>query len=63
MGKRDLAEKMKDKFKLVKKPCGYSITLIIDPMVKVATQILASKVMRKCRADEVPTPMVSLAAQ
>lgn len=33
----DLTEKMKDKFKLVKKPCGYSITSITDPTVKVAT--------------------------
>jgi len=32
MSECDHAEKMKDKFKLVKKPCGYSITLIIDPV-------------------------------
>lgn len=34
--KRDLAERMKDKFKLVKKLHGYSISSIIDPAVKVA---------------------------
>lgn len=61
-GEHDLAERMKDKFKLVKKPCGYSTSSITDPMEKVATQILAGKVMRKCRTNEVPTPVVSLTA-
>lgn len=32
-------------------------------MVKVATQILAGKVMRKCRTNEVSTQIISLAAQ
>lgn len=31
--------------------------------MKVATQILAGKVMRKYRASEVPTPVVALAEQ
>lgn len=57
-----LAEKMRDKLKLVKKPCGYSITRISDPTVKVGTQILAEKFMRKCHTDEVSTPLVSLEA-
>ena len=61
--KCDLAEKMEDKFKIVEKLCEYLITSITDLVVKVSTYILASKVMRKCRADEVPTPVVSLAAQ
>lgn len=33
----DFIVKMKDKFKLEKKSCGYSITSIIGPAVKVAT--------------------------
>ena len=33
----DLTETMKDKFKLTKKPCGYSITIITNSVVKVAT--------------------------
>lgn len=53
---------MKHKFKLVKKLHGYLITNIIDPALKVSTQILASKVIRKCRADEVSALLVSLAA-
>ena len=44
---RDLVKRIKDKFKLVKNPHRYSISNIIDPIVKVATQILAGKIMRK----------------
>lgn len=61
-GERDLTEKMKDKFKLVTKVCGYSISSITDPMVKVATQILVGIVMRKYHVDEVLALVVSLVA-
>jgi len=44
-GKLALAETMKEKFKLVKKLRGYAISSIYDPVVKVAMQILAGKVM------------------
>lgn len=54
---------MKEKFKLVKKPRGYAISSICDLVVKVATQILAAKVMRKCCVDEVSAPVVALVAQ
>ena len=63
MSKCSLVEKMKDKFKLVKKPHKYSISSITDFTVKVATQILAGKIMRKFCANEVSAPLVSLAAQ
>jgi len=63
MSERDLAKKMKDKFKLVKKLCRYSIINISNPAVKIAMQILARKVMRKFCVDEVLTPVVSLATQ
>jgi len=49
---------MNDKFKLANKPCGYSISSIIDTSVKVTSQILARKIMRKCRANEVLAPIV-----
>lgn len=52
---------MKEKFKLVKKPRGYATFRIFDPIVKVATQILAGKVMWKCHIDEVSVPIVMLA--
>ena len=63
-GKRSdlsIAEAMKKKYKLEKKKRGYSISSINNKAVRVTTQILVSKVMRKCRADEVPTLVVSLA--
>lgn len=62
-GKRDLAERMTDKFKLVKKLHGYSISSINSPVVKVDAQILVGKIMRKCHVDEVPTLVVSLVVQ
>ena len=62
-GKLSLTEAMKKKFGLVKKQCGYAITSISDPTVKVATKILTRKVMRTCHTNEVPTPVVSLVAQ
>lgn len=54
---------MKDKFKLIKKACWYSISSITDPTLKVATQFFANKVMRKCHIHEVPALVVLLAAQ
>ena len=59
VGENPLAEAMKNKFGLVKKSCGYSITSISDLAVKMATQILAGKVMR-CHSDEVSVPIVAL---
>jgi len=60
-GKQAILEAMEEKFKLVKKPQGYAISSIYNPIVKVTTQILVGKVMRKCRADEVPTPVIMFA--
>ena len=62
-GELALMEAMKKKFKLEKKKWGYAISNINNPIVKVETQILAGKVMRKCPADEVPAPVIALAAQ
>lgn len=58
-----LVKVMKMKFKLEKKKQEYSISNINNPTVKVVTQILAGKVMQKCRVDEVPMVMVALVAQ
>jgi len=63
MREKDLVETMKRDYGLVKKLRGYSIFSITDPTIQLSTQILAGKVMRKCCADEVPAPIVSLAAQ
>ena len=54
-------EAMKKNYKLEKKKRGYTISSIKDKGVRVATQLLAGKVMRKCRGDEVPMLVVALA--
>jgi len=54
---------MKKKIKLEKKKRGYVISSINNNVIRVMTQILAGKVMRKCHADEVPTPVVALPMQ
>jgi len=51
---------MKAKYKLEKRKRGYVIASIKDRWVRVATQLMASKLMRKCHADEVPTPIIAL---
>ena len=56
-----IAMAMKMKYKMEKKKRGYAISSINNNEIRVATQILASKVMRKCRLDEVPMLVVSLA--
>ena len=56
-------EAMKKKYKLKKKKRGYAISSIKDKGVRIATQLLASKVMRKCHGDEVSAPVVALAEQ
>lgn len=44
-----------------KKKRGYAVSSINNKVVKGTTQILASKVMRKYCANEVPVPVVALA--
>ena len=58
-----IVEAMKKKYKLEKKKRDYTISSINNKAVKVVTQILASKVMRRCHANEVPTLVVALAEQ
>jgi len=55
-----LVDAMKKKYMLEKKRRGYAITSIKDKGVHVATQILASKVMRKCHSNEVLALIVVL---
>lgn len=58
-----LAETMKKKYKLEKKQRGYVITSIQEKGVRVATQRLARKVMRKCHDNKVPAMVIVLAEQ
>ncbi len=57
---KKLADQMKSDFRLIKKSRVYAISSITNEAIQFATQILAGRIMRKCQADEVPTPMVSL---
>jgi len=54
---------MKEKFRMVKKSCGYDINSISDQGVSFVAHILVRKIIRKWRANEVPTTVVSLATQ
>lgn len=58
---KELTDKMKTEYGLVRKSHGYSIHSIVDPMVWFATQILVGKVIRKCCVDEVSVLVISLA--
>lgn len=50
-------------FGLVKKYRGYEINSIKDQGVFFIAHILAGKIMRKCRANEVPVVVISLVEQ
>ena len=58
-----LTEAMKTKYRLEKKKRGYTISSIKDNAVRMATQLLAGKVMCKCSIDKVPMTVVALAEQ
>lgn len=60
---KNLADEMKNDFGLVKKSRGYNISYVNDQAVCFYTHILAGKITKKCQADEVSTPVVSLVAQ
>lgn len=62
-GEHVLMEAMEEKFKLANKPRSYTISSIYDSTVKVSAQIIAGKVMWKCRTNEGSKPVVALAAQ
>ena len=57
-----LVESMKQNYGLVKGNRGCNINSISEKVVCVAAHIIASKIRRKCCANEVPTPVLALAA-
>ena len=66
MGKnkdKEMTQLMKEKIGLVKKSRGYDINSKNDQGACFITHILAGKIMRKCKVNEVPAVVVSLAAQ
>jgi len=58
-----LADQMKNNFGFVKKSWGYAISSSSDLTVHFSAHILAGEIMRKCQADEVLAPIVSLVVQ
>ena len=58
-----LAEGMKAKYKLEKRKRGYVIASIKEKGVKIATQLLDGKLMRKFCVDEVLASIIALADQ
>ena len=57
-----LAQHMKDRFGLTKGNRGYQTSTIWHQNIRYAIEILACKLMRKCRTNEVPAPIVSIVA-
>jgi len=56
-----LRETLKKKYKLEKGQRGYAINSISNKAFHVSIQLLAGKVIQKCRDNEVPTIVIALA--
>ena len=55
-----LAQAMKECFGLTKGKCGYHTSVIQEQHIHFAADILACKVIRKCRPTEVPAPIIRI---
>ena len=53
---------MKDRFGLTKGNRGYKKSTIRHQNICFAIELIACKLMRKCRPNELPSPIVSIAA-
>jgi len=60
---KEIAQMMKEKFRLVTKLWGYDINSIDEQGVHFIMHILAGKIMRKCKANEATATIVSLVVQ
>ena len=52
---------MKERFGLTKGKHGYHTSAIQEQNIHFAAEILACKIMRKCRPTEVPAPVIRIA--
>ena len=57
-----LAQHMKDRFGLTKGKQGYQTSTIWYQNFFFVAELLACKLMQKCRPNDVPAPIVSIAA-
>jgi hypothetical protein len=60
---KSLTEEMKKKYDTERGSCGIIIKIISDTTKKMATQIMACKLLRKCHKEEVPVGVVAAATQ
>ena len=56
-----LAHSMKERFRLTKGKRGYQTSTIQHQNIRFVVYLLACKIMWKCRPNEVPAPIVSIA--
>ena len=56
-----LAESMKKCFGLTKGKRGYHTSVIQEQNIRFAPELLACKIMQKCRPTEVPAPVIGIA--
>jgi hypothetical protein len=60
---KSLAEEMKNKYGTVRGTRGIIMKWINKPETQLGANILACKLLRKCRKDEVPAGVIAVAAQ
>jgi hypothetical protein len=63
MKEKALAEEMKKKYGTERGSRGIIIKRISDAATRMATKIMACKLLRKCRKEEVPVGVVAAATQ
>ena len=57
-----LTQSMKERFSLTKGKRGYHTSVIQHHNIRFVVELLACKLMRKCRPYEVPAPVIRIAA-
>lgn len=57
---KEMAQMMKSKFGIVKNSQGYDVNSIEDQWVCFSAHILVGKIIKNCRANEVPVAIFSL---
>jgi hypothetical protein len=60
---KSLAEEMKKTYGTERGSCGIIIKRISDATMRMATKLMACKMLRKCRKEEVPVGVVAAATQ
>jgi hypothetical protein len=56
-----LSEAMREKFHIVRGVHRLDVPSIYDPTIRIVTQVLTCKLLKKCRKDQVPTSVIVVA--